>query len=122
MPLRPLSLLRRRLRDSQPRFPRQLLDGLDEVEIVGPHGEPDYIAMGAAAKAMKEGFVLDHIEGWCLLVMKWTQSGKFAAAADQLDPPTDQSGKRNSTAQLVEKARRKRHLSSPLRPSGGEGG
>ena len=120
LPLRPFPLLRRRLRDSQPRLARQLLDRLDEVEIVGPHGEPDHISMGAAAEAMEEGFVLDDVERRRLLVMKRAQSGKLAPAADQLDPPTDQSGKRNSTAQLVEKARRKRHLASPLRPSGRE--
>ena len=119
LPLRPFPLLRRRLRDSQPRLPCQLLDGLDEVEVVGPHGEPDRISMGAAAEAMKEGLVLDDIKRRRLLVMKRTQSGKFASAADQLDPPTDQSGKRNSTAQLVEKARRKRHY-RPLSSHRGE--
>src|SRR5205085_5139230 len=109
LPLRPLALLRGRLRHLEPGLAGQALDRLDEIEVVGAHEIADRIAMRAAAEAMKEAFVLDDVKGWSLLVVEGTQPGMLAALARQPHPPADQADQRDPGAQLVEKPGRKRH-------------
>src|SRR5437763_3691730 len=83
LPLRPLALLRRRLRHLQPGLAGQALDRLDKIEIVGAHEIADRIAMRAAAEAMKEPLVLDDVEGRGLLVVERAEAGVLAALAGQ---------------------------------------
>ncbi len=112
LPLRLLALLRRRLRHRQPDLARQLLDRLQKVEVVGAHRKADRVAMRTAAETVKEGFVLDHVEGRGLLVVERAEPGQLAPAPRQPDAAADERRQRDPAAQLVEKARRKGHRSA----------
>src|SRR3954469_3901529 len=89
LPLRPLALLRRRLRHLRPGLAAQALDRVDKLGIVGAHEIADRIAMLPAAEAMKEALVLDDIKGRGFLVVKRAESGMFAALAGQPHAPAD---------------------------------
>src|SRR5690349_121988 len=110
LPLRPLALLRGRLRHLQPGFASQAFNRLDEIEVLGPHDIADRIAMRAAAEAMKKTLVLDDVEGRGLLVVEGAKAGMFAALAAEAHPPADQIGQRDPRTQLVEKSGRKGHV------------
>ena len=99
---------------ASPASPASFSTASRKSRLLGPHHKADRIAMRAAAEAVEEGLVLDHVEGRRLLVVERAQASVLAPAAGQLDPAADQTGERNAPAQLVEKSRRKGHrLRSP---------
>ncbi len=70
--------------------------------------------MRAAAEAVKEALVLDHVKRRGLFVVKRAEAGIFATLASQPHPPADQFAQRDPGAQVVEKARRKGHPNAAL--------
>ena len=65
--------------------------------------------MRAATKAMKEALILNNIEGRCFFIVKWAETDIFATTTNQLYTATNDLRQRDTLAQLVKEAWRKRH-------------
>src|SRR5262249_43377921 len=72
--LGPLALLGRGDRKRQARFTRQPFDRIGEAQAFAAHDEADDIAMGAAAKAVKEPLLVTDRERGRLLVVEGTEA------------------------------------------------
>src|SRR5262249_4781969 len=92
--LRALAFLRRGYGQRQPRLARQALHGLGEAQPLAAHHEPDDIAMGAAAEAVKEALLVADGEGRRLLVVEGAEAQALPAAALQLDLARDHRDQR----------------------------
>ena len=107
------SLVGGRFRHVQTGLSGKLLDRLHERQVVVAHGEPDDIAMGAAAEAVEKPLVVIDREAGGLFLVERATGLVLAAGADQSHAPADHLRYRQAGAQFVEEAGRQGHGRRP---------
>ena len=108
-PLRAGARFGRALGHGEAGLARQLLHRFREREPVVPHGEPDHVAMFAAAETVEEALFVADRERRGFLAVERAQPDMLAPAPGEAHRAPDALADRQARPQVVEKAGRVTH-------------